>query len=331
MPDELHALTKAGVSPAQDDVEAAIVAPPDAPPPNPVDVYGAGLGSANSRRALQDSLRRVLRLLGKNEEHWRSVPWHKMTPAKATEIQRLLVDNHGVSTARLAMSMLRGVFREAWRLEYIDGERLARLVDTGNIVGTAEPVGRQLSTDELRRCMASAQKGGQFVGARNAALFALALTGLRRFELGKALVSDVRDDMRSLHVVGKRKKHRDVPLSPWTGSVLETWLAQRARFEFTCDWLFLDIQDGTARSAPLSVWQVWRTLTRIGQDAGVSFSTHDLRRTLVSDLLDSYDYGTVGSIVGHGDPRTTARYDKRPEKRKAEAMASLDKRWTEKV
>jgi integrase len=325
--DEPHTLAVVAAPQEADEATTAIVLPVDAPPPNPVDVYEAGLGSANSQRALQDSLRRILRLLGKNEERWREVPWHRMSPAKAVEIQRLLVDNHGVSTARVGMSMLRGVFKVAWRLEYIDGERLARLRDTPVINGNAEPVGRQLSTDELRRCLASAQKGNAFVGARNAALFVLALAGLRRFELSKAKVDDVRDDARSLHVLGKRKKHRNVPLSPWTGSVVEAWLAQRARFEFSCDWLFVDVRNGRAQNDPLSVWQVWHTLTRIGEDAGVEFSTHDLRRTLVSDLLDSYDYGTVGGIVGHADPRTTARYDKRPETKKAEAMASLDKRW----
>jgi integrase len=55
--------------------------------------------------------------------------------------------------------------------------------------------------------------------------------------------------------------------------------------------------------------------------AGVALTLHDFRRTLISDLLDEgVDLATVAKIVGHRDPKTTARYDRRPERARIVAI-----------
>lgn len=51
---------------------------------------------------------------------------------------------------------------------------------------------------------------------------------------------------------------------------------------------------------------------------------HDLRRTVIGDLLDNgTDLATAQAIAGHADPRTTSRYDRRALDTKRDAVDGL--------
>jgi integrase len=70
---------------------------------------------------------------------------------------------------------------------------------------------------------------------------------------------------------------------------------------------------------------IWRIITKRAFEAGLEpFSPHDFRRTFCSDLLDAgIDIVTVQKLAGHASPIETAKYDRRGEQTKRNAVQSL--------
>jgi integrase len=75
----------------------------------------------------------------------------------------------------------------------------------------------------------------------------------------------------------------------------------------------------------VSTTSLQRMLAKRAEEAGIApFTWHDMRRTAAGDLLDvGADIVTVQRLLGHADPRTTSRYDRRPEEAKRQAVAKL--------
>ncbi|KYC44048.1 hypothetical protein WA1_02590 [Scytonema hofmannii PCC 7110] len=63
------------------------------------------------------------------------------------------------------------------------------------------------------------------------------------------------------------------------------------------------------------------------QDSGIElkpFSSHDFRRTFISELLENgVDMSTVKNLAGHSDIGTTIRYDRRGEQTKRRAVEAI--------
>jgi integrase len=91
--------------------------------------------------------------------------------------------------------------------------------------------------------------------------------------------------------------------------------------------LFYRVRKGGALVAGrVSTTSLQRMLAKRAEEAGIApFTWHDMRRTAAGDLLDAgADIVTVQRLLGHADPRTTSRYDRRPEQAKRQAVAKLN-------
>src|SRR5689334_639617 len=104
---------------------------------------------------------------------------------------------------------------------------------------------------------------------------------------------------------------------------LDAWLAVRGAAKGP---LFCGINKG-GRLLPgrLSSQGVLRMVTKRAAEAKIKqFSPHDMRRSFISDLLDSgADLVTVQALAGHASPTTTARYDRRGEATKKKTVELL--------
>jgi integrase len=297
----MHTLEMPSTSPS--------VSPAVGPAPSPALAYLARLG-ASSRRTQAAALRTVLGLLGIPASPDRFA-WHRLTPAQALALRARLAETCAPATANRILAAVRGVLTEAWRFGLISADLRDRLTGIPTIPGRREPKGRALTEAEYRALDAAAAKS-RHPGRDRALLATLCFGGLRRAEAVGLRRADVAVEGGSvrLRVVGKGSKERTVYLAGDAAAHLAAHLASSSS-----DPIF-GLADPDA---------VWKLLRRLARAAGVApFGPHDLRRTFASRALDrGVDLATVQHAMGHADPRTTARYDRRGERALQEAAVRV--------
>lgn len=290
---------------------------------NPAAVYLARLTSANSRRTMHNALNTIAALDGKDAY---MLDWSRLRYQHTAAIRAHLAEQYAPATANKLLSALRGVLREAWRLELMSAEDYQRAVDLENIKAETFPAGRDLSFGEIRAladvCMADSSPAG----VRDAAILGmLATCGVRRAELVAIDITDLDPESGQLRIrSGKGRKDRTAYATHGTLEALRDWLRERGTESGA---LFHPINKGGRIQYGMSMTAqaVYKMLEKRGAQAGLkTFTPHDFRRTFVGDLLDrGVDIATVAKLAGHADVKTTARYDRRPETVKRDAAAKL--------
>jgi len=298
---------------------------------SPAAVYLARL-AVGARRSQVGALRTMARLLAGPDANPFTLPWHELGYQHTQALRTHLSERYAPATTNRMLAALRGVLTECWRLGLMDAEARARASDVATVRGTTLPRGRALKGGELRALFAVCQ--GAPAGARDAALLAtLYAGGLRRSE---AVALDVGDydatysaDAGALTVRhGKGHKERVVYLQNGARTAMGDWLVIRGQEPGP---LFLRLRKGGVLvHARLTDQAVLDILQRRCAEAGVtSCSPHDLRRSMISDLLDAgADISTVQKLAGHSNVTTTQRYDRRGEAVKAKAAGLLHTPYT---
>jgi len=242
-----------------------------------------------------------------------SVAWHLVRYSDAQAVRSKLMAAYAPATANRALSALKGVLQEAFRLGLMDAESYHRAADLSPVRGSRILRGRALSMAELGALFAACTSGSK-QGARDAAALALCFGGgLRRAEAVTIQLADYNVAAQSITVLGKGNKQRRVFLGRQMATATTTWLELRG----TAPGPFLlavnkaDRVEHRQMSPEAIAVILKRLVTRAGLAAA---SPHDLRRTFVSELLSAgADLSTVRALAGHSNPATTSRYDLRGE------------------
>lgn len=302
---------------------------------HPVNVFLSRL-STGSRRTMQQSLEAVARWgLGVDDssdkaQYALTFPWAGLRYQHTQAIRTWLSETHSVSTANKMLSALRGVLAEARKLGYMSADDYQNAVDVKVIKGGSAKQaekGRHLTTGEFTALL-SACDDGSAVGVRDAAIIVLGYTaGLRRAEIAGLQMGDYQatgeDECQITVRQGKGRKERVVPLNGSTCDALSDWLHVRGNADGA---LFLAFNKGdNMTERGISEQTVYDMLAKRADQAGVKeFSPHDLRRTFAGDLLDNgADIATVQKLMGHANVNTTAGYDRRDNRAKRRAVATL--------
>ena len=288
---------------------------------NAASIYLANL-APSSRSTMGYALNKIARLL--DYENYEQVPWHELRYAHTAAIRGILLDS-GIAPATINTSLvaLRGVLKECWRLGQIDAEAYQRAVDIKNVSGSPRRLGRALSGEEIESVMRGCRLDQSNWGLRDAALFAVLRLGLRRDEVRKLNIYDIRED-QLLYVQGKGRKNRLIPIPNGIYSYLMKWIKVRPEKNAP---LFVKILRGhICNDKRLTNRGITAIVEKRRKNAQVAhFTVHDWRRTCATELLEAnVDLLTVQGILGHASPRTTAKYDKRDEKARDTAIKLID-------
>lgn len=306
-------------------------------PKSPVLVYLASLGSDRSRRTQLQRLEKVARIVSRGCAGAIDLPWDRMTYEAAQVVRTALSEEVSeASGGRLSpayinatLAVLRAVVTEAWRCGLMPVEQRARVCDVKAVRGSTLQKGRALTTGEKLALSGACQRDRSAAGSRDGALFAIALgCGLRRTEIADLDLADFDPATGELRVLlGKGRKARVVHVSAGVRPALDEWL--RCRGELAGPLLAPVNKGGRILLRRLSTHAVFLVCRKRAAEAGVPlFSPHDLRRTFVSDLIDTgADLSLIQGLAGHASVTTTARYDRRPEVRKRQASERLHFPW----
>ena len=302
------------------------VVPPNLPADqHPAAVYLARL-SSGSRRTMAGALDTVAGLLTSYRQNARTLDWSALRYQHTTAVRSMLSEVYAPATANKILAALRGVLKEAWRLGQMDVEDYRRAADLGPIRGSTAERGRALISDELQALFVVCAKDKSPAGRRDAALVAVLYgCGLRRSEVVDLDLTDYALDSGALTVrSGKGRKARVTYVPDGARPALTAWLALRGSVAGA---LFCPVNKGGRIShRPMTDQAVRKILKKRGAEAGLApFTPHDLRRTMIGDLLDAgADISTVQRLAGHANVTTTARYDRRGESAKKRAAGLLN-------
>lgn len=290
---------------------------------SPISSYLARMSPA-SRDAMKKALKRIVVAVDE-ELGVDSFPWHEVRTEHVGWVRAQLQDKVSAGTmapdtANLSLKGLRGVLKECWRLGYINDDTYQRTVDFPPVRGSRLPTGRHLEPQELREIAEDCSKDGS-LGMRDLALFAvLGGGGLRRSEACDLMLSDLSGNQ--LRVMGKGGKERTTYLPGWASKAMDKWLRCRGKAP---GYLICRIDRWSLDPIPSEGITPSHVQRLVEKRAGDGTKPHDLRRTFVGLLLDAgVDISTVAELAGHAQVQTTARYDRRGEDRKKDAIKKID-------
>ncbi len=293
---------------------------------NPAMIYLASLGES-SQRTMRTALNTIAGMLGisilrdaaGHDMRCFATPWASLRYQHTTAIRAHLEDHYAPATANKLLAALRRVLREARRLGQISADDYDHAIDLGSIPAQQLPQGRLVTDVEMSAILRTCAEDVTPAGARDAAIIALLRgTGLRRSEMAALDLDNY--DAESGSIIIRAGKNRVVYAPPGVRAAIKEWVALRGSEPGP---LFYGlVKGGTLVRRRLAAQAIAIICASRAVEAGVApFTPQDLRRTLISGMLDAgADMAIVQSLAGHEHLVTTSRYDRRGEEAKQRAV-----------
>jgi len=186
-------------------------------PTNPAAVYLATL-RPTSRYTMMRTLDRLAAMVGHT---WQTMPWAQLRYEHVQALRAKMAEEHKAATVNVALSAVRRVAEEAWKLGQMPSDDFRRIESIGGVTGSTLPAGRSVGPGELGAMLRVCSEDETPAGARDAAIIALGYAaGLRRAEIAGLQFEDLRDGgdggparwrRRGDHAAGARQAEQGAP------------------------------------------------------------------------------------------------------------------------
>lgn len=277
----------------------------------PSNIYLISLQSKTSRVTMTSLLNKVAGRLQKGTTH-ETFDWSKLNYQSVMELMNTMKEEgKSPSTINTYLAAIKGVAKESWRSKLLDVESYQFIKEIKRMKGSRSTKGRALEVKELRKLL-SVCEDDTVSGLRDAAILGLVYgAGLRRQEAADLQLADIDLVIGSVQVLGKGNKERTNTLSEKSLTLIKNYLKVRGMQQGS---LFVRAKKGDKlTNLPISDQAIYDVVVKRYKQAGLSkLSTHDLRRTYATNLLENNeDVLTVMKLMGHNSVNTTKTYDKR--------------------
>ena len=290
-----------------------------------VEAYLNRLQPGASRHTMRQSLEHLARLATTGQLAAHELPWHRLRYQDTAKLRAALIHlDYRPATINVRLAALRGVLREAWRLELMASDGYKRASDLENVPGSTLLRGRALPPGEMSALFTRVQKDSTVRGIRdNAVMAVLYGCGMRRAELARSRLVDLDLANETLRVHGKGRRERNVAVLEGVRVALEVWLERRGARPGAL--FYATTKGGKLLNRPLKAGTIRHICQRRAEQSGLQpFSPHDLRRSCATELLDQdVDLATVSQLLGHAETNTTVKYDLRGDRATRRAATRL--------
>lgn len=186
--------------------------------------------------------------------------------------------------------------------------------------------GKMIPAEDIGRLLDACRRDTKPAGLRDASIIALLhSTGMRRAECANLVLDDYAQAEAKVTIrETKNKQDRIAYLTQGAAYHLSNWLSSRPPAPGPIYWRAKrggDLWPGKGMSGAA----IYNIVRRRCTEAGIeSYTPHDFRRTLISNLLDQQiDISLVSKIVGHSSAAMTAKYDRRDDDRMKRAIGKI--------
>ena len=271
----------------------------------------SGQLSANTRRAYQHDARQFVEWLATQD-----LLLSALTPNDVKQYRRFLVDSYAPASATRKLIVARRLLEEAVERGLLPNNP-ARRVE--GIEMEQETPHTALKPQQARQLLEAIDLSTN-QGKRDYAMLLLLLkTGIRRSECAALSLGDLLEEQGHYVLLirhAKGNKRRKVKLAVEVRRAIDEYLEAVSRMELekTAP-LFVQFRRGDhSQEKPVSDHLIQRVVERYAEasELGLKLTPHSLRATFVTLALEGgAKLQQVQYAVGHADPRTTERYQKR--------------------